>query len=254
MFYQNPQGEIFKVWMVFIFHDNDVWQLKWCMTVESLSHTQRGYWFYSLMIFICFIKIHKVNSSKYEWSLDLLTVIIDSWIFTTNTEWTKTLKWIFMCFIEIHKVKSSKYECSLDLLTVIFDSWISVTNKKGTQRFYSWKVFICFFKNLPGEILELWKVFKYVGSDIWQMNIHRFYSLMIFMCFVKIHKVNSSKYEWSLDLLTVIFDSWIFITNKKGTLLILINNFWKFIHKCNILSLLCSGETALNFKDIYEHP
>ena len=90
VFYQNPQGEIFKVWMVFIFHDNDVWQLKWCMTVESLSHTQRGYWFYSLMIFICFIKIHKVNSSKYEWSLDLLTVIIDSWIFTTNTEWTKT--------------------------------------------------------------------------------------------------------------------------------------------------------------------
>ena len=31
------------------------------------------------------------------------------------------------------------------------------------------------------------------------------------------------------------------------------NNFWKFIHKCNILSLLCFGETALTFKDLYQH-
>ena len=29
--------------------------------------------------------------------------------------------------------------------------------------------------------------------------------------------------------------------------------FWKFIHKSNILSLLCLGETALTFKDLYQH-
>ena len=31
------------------------------------------------------------------------------------------------------------------------------------------------------------------------------------------------------------------------------NNFWKFIHKYNILSLLCLVETALTLKDIYQH-
>ena len=117
VFYQNPQGELFKVWMVFRFVDRDIWQLnlyhkhkrdtkvlfmknihmfflkstrwnlqimnglwiswQWSLTDESLSHTHRGHRFYSLMIFMCFIKIHKVNSSKYEPSLDLLTVIFD---------------------------------------------------------------------------------------------------------------------------------------------------------------------------------
>ena len=152
---------------------------QWSLTEESLSHTQRRHRFYSLMIFMCFIKIHKVKSSKYEWSLDLLTVIFDSWIFITNT--------------------------------------------KGTQMFYSWKVFICFFKiyhvkssNMNG----LWISWQWSLTDESLSHTqrgHRFYSLMIFMCFIKIHKVNSSKYKWSLDLLTVVFNSWIFITNTIGT-------------------------------------
>ena len=58
-------------------------------------------------------------------------------------------------------------------------------------------------------------------TTIVELNIYHkhkgFILEWIFMCFIKIHKVNSSKYEWSLDLLTVVFDRWIFITNTKGT-------------------------------------
>ena len=101
---------------------------QWSLTDESLSHTQRRHRFYSLMIFMCFIKIHKVNSSKYEWSLDMLTVIFDSWIFITNT--------------------------------------------KGTKRFYSWMNMHVFYQNPQGEIIKVWMVFRFVDSDIWQLNLH----------------------------------------------------------------------------------
>ena len=107
-----------------------------------------------------------------------------------------TLEWICMCFIRIHKVKSSKYEWSLDLLTVIFDSWISISNTKGTQRFYSWKVFICFIKiyhvkssNMNG----LWISWQWSLTDESLSHTqrgHRFYSLIIFMCFIKIYRWN----------------------------------------------------------------
>ena len=30
VFYQNPQGEIFREWMVFRFVDSDIWQLNLC--------------------------------------------------------------------------------------------------------------------------------------------------------------------------------------------------------------------------------
>ena len=42
-------------------------------------------------------------------------------------------------------------------------------------------------------------------------------------------------------------------TLKKSLCGFWANNFWKFIHKCNILSLLCLEETALTFKDLYQH-
>ena len=122
---------------------------------------------------MCFIRIHKVNSSKYEWSLDLLTVIFDSWIFITNKKWQKvfTLEWIFMYFIRIHQVKSSENEWSLDLLTVIFDNWICHKQKRD-KKVLSMKSIHMFFQNLPGEIFKVWKVFKYVGSDLLQLNLY----------------------------------------------------------------------------------
>ena len=191
---------------------------QWSLTDESLSHTQRRHRFYSLMIFMCFIKIHKVNSSKYEWSLDLLTVIFDSWISISNTKGTQRfyswkvficffkiyhvkssnmnglwISWqwsltdeslshtqrghrfyslmIFMYFIKVHKVNCSKYEWSLDWLPVIFDSWIFITNKKETKSFYSWMNIHVFYQNPQGEIFREWMVFRFVDSDIWQLNL-----------------------------------------------------------------------------------
>ena len=144
---------------------------QWSLTDESLSHTQRGHRFYSLMIFLCFIKIHKVNSSKYEWCLDLLTEIFDSWIFITNTEETQTLEWIFICFIRIHKANSPKYEWSLDFMTMMFDSWIFITYIKGTQVLFLNDIHVL-YQNPQGELFKVWMVFRYVDSDIWQLNLY----------------------------------------------------------------------------------
>ena len=160
---------------------------QWSLTDESLSHTQRRHRFYSLMIFMCFIKIHKVKSSKYEWSLDLLTVESLS---QSQKGYRFYSLMIFMCFIKIHKVNSSKYEWSLDLLTVIFDCWIFITNTKGTQMFYSWKVFICFFKiyHVKSSYMNgLWKSWQWSLIDESLSHTqrgHRFYSLMIFGYFL----------------------------------------------------------------------
>ena len=100
---------------------------------------------------MCFIKIHKENSSKvpkYEWSLDLLTVIFDCWIFITKS----IIKVTQRCYswLNIHVFYQNPQgelfnEWSLDLLTVIFDTWIFITNTKGTQRFPFWmnKNLIC---------------------------------------------------------------------------------------------------------------
>ena len=69
------------------------------LTVESLSQTQKELkGFIIEWIFMCFIKIHKVKSSKYEWLLDVLAVIFDSWIFITNTKGTHR----FYSWMNIH--------------------------------------------------------------------------------------------------------------------------------------------------------
>ena len=122
----------------YVFSKSTMWNLQimnglwiswqWSLTDESLSHTQRRHRFYSLMIFMCFIKVHKVNCSKYEWSLD----------------------W----------------------LPVIFDSWIFITNKKETKSFYSWMNIHVFYQNPQGEIFKVWMVFRFVDSDIWQLNLY----------------------------------------------------------------------------------
>ena len=112
--------------------------------------TQKGQKGFTLeWICMCFIRIHKVKSSKYEWSLDLLTVIFDSWISISNTKGTQRFySWkVFICFFKIYHVKSSNYEWSLNKLAVIFDRWFFITYPKG-HRFHSWmNIWFCF--NFP---------------------------------------------------------------------------------------------------------
>ena len=125
------------------------------------------------MIFMCFIKIHKVNSSKYEWSLDLLTVIFDCWIFITNTKGTQMFySWkVFICFFKIYHVKSSNYEWSLNKLAVIFDRWIFITYTKGTQVLFFNDIHVL-YQSPQGELFKVWMVFRLVASDIWQLNLY----------------------------------------------------------------------------------
>ena len=146
----------------------------------NLYHLHKGDIGFTLeWIFMCFIRIHKVKSSKYEWCLDLLTEIFDSWIFITNTEETQTLEWIFMCFIRIHKANSPKYEWSWDFINwiswMMFDSWIFIAYIKGTQVLFLNDIHVL-YQNPQGELFKVWMVFKYVGSDLLQMifyHIHK---------------------------------------------------------------------------------
>ena len=122
VFYQNPQSELLKVWMVLRFVDSDIWQL-------NLYHKQKRDKKFLLCVFtLCFIRIHKVKSSENEWSLDLLTVIFDSWISVTNKKGPKrSYSWkVFICFFKIYQVKSSKYKWSINMLVVIF---LRIVNK-----------------------------------------------------------------------------------------------------------------------------
>ena len=84
---------------------------------------------------------------------------------------------------------------------------------KGTQRCYSWMYIHVFYQNPQGELFKVWMVFRFVDSDLWQFLLqtqkgHKGFILewTTFLWFIKIHKVNSSKYELYLNLLTVIFD------------------------------------------------
>ena len=138
----------------------------------NLYHLHKGDIGFTLeWTFMCFIRIHKVKPSKYEWCLDLLTEIFDSWIFITNTEETQTHEWIFICFIRIHKANSPKYEWSLDFMTMMFDSWIFITYIKGTQVLFLNDIHVL-YQNPQGELFKVWMVFRYVDSDIWQLNLY----------------------------------------------------------------------------------
>ena len=82
VFYQNPQSELFKVWMAF--RCVDTWQRS--LRVEALLQILQPKKFYPWMnIQMCFIKIRKAKSSRYEWPLDVLTDIFESWSFIAKT-------------------------------------------------------------------------------------------------------------------------------------------------------------------------
>ena len=68
VFYQNPQSELFKVWMAFRCVDRDLWELK----LYCKYYSQKSF----ILEWMCFIKIRKAKSSRYEWPLDLLTDIL----------------------------------------------------------------------------------------------------------------------------------------------------------------------------------
>ena len=79
-----------------------------------------------------------------------------------------------------------EFSCVLSKSKVIFDTWIFITNTKGTQRFPSWMN-----RNL---ICTAVTCFLKVGTFTYKLHS----DMALF------------KHELTLDLLTVIFDCWIF--------------------------------------------
>ena len=64
----------------------------------------------------------------------------------------------------MHNMNSSNYEWSLDLLNLYHKVKIKVT-----QRCYSWLNIHVFYQNPQGEV---WMIFRFVDSDLWQMNLY----------------------------------------------------------------------------------
>ena len=139
------------------------------------------------MILMCFIKIHKINSSKYACSLDLLAVIFDSWIFITNTKGAQRFySWkVFICFFKIQKVKSSQYEWSLSLTVESFSQ-----TKKGQKGFTLEWIFMCFIRihKVKSPKYEWSLDLLTVIFDSWisvtnKKGTKRFYPWKVFICF-----------------------------------------------------------------------
>ena len=59
------------------------------------------------------------------------------------------------------------------------------------------------------------------------------------MCFINIHKVNSSKYVWPLDVLTEIFESGSFITNTTGKKVLFFNEYSNVFYQNPQLVVAC---------------
>ena len=124
---------------------------------------------------MCFIKIHKVNSSKYEWSLDLLTVIFDSWIFITNTKGTKR----FYSWMNMH-VFYQNPQGEIIKVWMVFrfvdsDFWLlnlyhKVNNKSDTKVLFLIE-YSCVLSKSTRWTLQ-WMIFRFVDSDLWHMNLY----------------------------------------------------------------------------------
>ena len=105
------------------------------VSLENFPHGEHLYGFINMESLKCssttlnlYHKYKRLNSSKYELSLGLLTV--ESISQTQNKRDTKVLFLIkYSCFIRIHKVNSSKS------LTV---ESLSQTQNKRDKKFYSW--------------------------------------------------------------------------------------------------------------------
>ena len=107
----------------------------------------------------------------------------DRWIFWMNIyqKWTAVT-----CLL---KVATFIYEWSLDLLSLTVES-LSQTQK--------------------GELFKIWTVFRFVDSDLWLLKLyHQVKIKVIQKCnsWLNIHKVNSSKYELSLGLVSLTVES-----------------------------------------------
>ena len=51
-------------------------------------------------------------------------------------------------------------------------NWIFITDIKGTWRCYSWLNIHLFYQNPQGELFKVWMIFRFVNSDLWQMNLY----------------------------------------------------------------------------------
>ena len=52
----------------------------------------------------------------------------------------------------------------------MFDSWIFITYIKGTQVLFLNDIHVL-YQNPQGELFKVWMVFRFVDSDIWQLNL-----------------------------------------------------------------------------------
>ena len=140
--------------------------------------------------------------STYEWSLDLLTVIFDRWIFNTNTKGTQRLpSWMNM------NLTCTTVTCFLKVATYIHKLHTDMALFKHELMFHT-------FLRCLGKFSIKWTLI-WLYSNMDTLKFFQECSLTTLNLYHKHKKGNSSKYEPTLDLLTVIFDCWIFITKSK---------------------------------------
>jgi hypothetical protein len=122
------------------------------LRVEALLQTLQA----KMNIQMCFIKIHKLKSSKYEWPLDVLKEIFESWSSIANTYYRQkgfVLELIFKCvlskFVDFDKTHLDIYSRIKPVVFVIKLrlSKISVNTSKGHSYFEEFTLWI-FIKHI----------------------------------------------------------------------------------------------------------
>ena len=175
----------------------------------NLYHLHKGDIGFTLeWIFMCFIRIHKVKSSKYEWSLDLLTVIFDSWISISNTKGTQRFySWkVFICFFKIYHVKSS----NMNGLWISWQWSLTDESLSPTQRGIGFTLEWIF----GFALISLYFDFPTLYFPYTMISLYFDFPTLISLDYdFPLHSWHSYKYGLSLDVLTEILESWSRITN-----------------------------------------
>ena len=194
--YQNPQGELFKVWMVFRFVDSDFWLL-------NLYHK---------------VKI-KVTQRCYSW--------LNIHVFYQNPQGELFKVWMIFRFVDsdlwqmnlYHKHKRdteisvlNEYEFNMNCCYMFFKGsnfYLQITH--WYDFIQAWTDVTHFFKVSLENFPQSEHLYGFINMETLKFFQERFLTTLNLY-----HKQgNSSKYELTLDLLTVIFDCWIFNTMSK---------------------------------------
>ena len=165
-----------------------------------------------------------------KWSLDLLTVIFDRWIFITHTKGTQRFPfWMNCCYMFF---KGSNFYLQITHFYDFIQAWTDVThffkvsleNFPQSEHLYGFIKMetLKFFQECSLTTLNLYHQHKKGNSskyeltvifDSWIFNTAsnkmdtKLLFLIEFSCVLSKSKVNSSKYEWFLDLLSLTVES-----------------------------------------------